>query len=212
MLKIISLESVDSTHKYIKEHLKNKTLMPPCAVVADIQTAGMGSRDNSWDSLEGNFFLSFAIEIKRLPKDLRLESASIYFAYLLKDVLAEFGSSVWLKWPNDFYIKDMKIGGMITNVMGGIVVCGVGINISKAPDMFGVLDIKISKQILLQKYLQKIKKNILWKQVFSKYKLEFYTNHKFFTHNNNQKISLSDAVLQEDGSILCGSERIYSRR
>ena len=52
-------------------------------------------------------FFSFAIKIDELPTDLKLESASIYFAYLLKETLYELGSCVWLKWPNDFYIDDL---------------------------------------------------------------------------------------------------------
>ena len=211
-MKTIYLKSVDSTQIYLKNLIKTKKIQPPCAVVADMQNSGMGSRGNNWKSIDGNLFLSFAISLDKLPKDLKLESASIYFAYLLKESLNELGSKIWLKWPNDFYINDLKIGGMITNIVGNVLICGVGLNLLDAPNGFGVLDIKVSREMVLEKYLQKIKKNISWKQVFSKYKLEFYQNHKFFTHINDLKFSLSEAVLKHDGSILCNGERIYSLR
>jgi len=206
------LKNVDSTQVYLKKLLQNKNLQLPHAVVADMQTNGLGSRDNSWQGMKGNLFLSFAIPLDSLPDDLKIESSSIYFAYILKDVLNNLNSLVWLKWPNDFYINDFKIGGMITNVVGTTLVCGIGLNLVSSPYEFTILDIKISKDKLLKEYFKKIEKKLLWKQVFSKYKLEFYRNKKFYTHNKSLKISMDNASLQEDGSIIINGERIYSLR
>lgn len=211
-MQILSLDSVDSTQKYLKELIKEKKVPLPYAVVAKTQTDGVGSRDNSWTGMDGNLFLSFAFSLKDLPKDLKLESASIYFSYILKDVLSEFNSNVWIKWPNDFYIEDKKIGGMITNIVQDSLVCGVGLNIVTAPDNFAKLDIKISIDKLLNKYFESVENNLSWKQVFSKFKLEFYRNQNFFTHNKNLRISLEEASLQDDGSIIINGQRIYSLR
>jgi len=211
-LQICYLESIDSTQKHLKELLKDKRAIPPYAVVGDMQTDGIGSRDNVWTGYKGNLFLSFAIHLDSLTNDLKLESASIYFAYILKDTLSDFGSDVWLKWPNDFYINDKKIGGMITNVIGDTIICGVGINMLYAPEGFATLDIKIDRELLLEQYFKNIKKTTSWKQVFSKYELEFYKNQNFFTHNNNLRVSLKNVSLQEDGSIVIDGERIYSLR
>jgi len=203
---------VSSTQIYLKELLRGEKLQPPCAVVADIQTDGIGSRDNKWNSSCGNLFLSFAVCIDELPKDLKLESASIYFAYILKETLNEFGSSVWLKWPNDFYIDSTKAGGMITNIVSNVMVCGVGLNLVSSPKGFATLDIEVSRDRLLKHYFQKIEKKISWKQVFRKYKLEFQKNELFFTHKDDLKISLNGVSLQSDGSVLSNGERIYSLR
>jgi len=206
------LKKIDSTQTYLKNLLKEKKVNAPHLVLADIQTNGIGSRNNLWTGIEGNLFLSFAISLSELPKDIKLESCSIYYAYLLKDILNNLNSSVWLKWPNDFYIKDKKIGGLITNISGKNLVCGVGLNLLSAPDTFGKLDINISKYKLLELYIQNIEKKYLWKQVFSKYKLEFYRNKDFYTHDDNIKISLDTATLQDDGSIIINGKRIYSLR
>ena len=212
LLKIHYLKSVDSTQLYLKEKLQKDLLRAPCAVYTHSQTSGVGSRDNSWRGIDGNLFLSFALPIKSLPKDLPLESSSIYFSYLLKEVFAELGSQVWIKWPNDFYIQDKKAGGMITNIVADTLLCGVGINLVDTPDGFAKLDVSIDTKEVLEKYFKKIEKNFSWKQVFSKYKLEFYKNQNFSTHKNNLRISLQDAVLQEDGSVMINGERIYSLR
>jgi len=211
-LQILLLDEVDSTQLYLKKALTQKKLTPPCGVLAKIQTAGVGSRENSWIGLEGNFFFSFALNLDDLAQDLKLESASIYFAYLLREVLEDFGSKVWLKWPNDFYVEDKKIGGMITNIVGNSLVCGVGINLVKNPNSFAKLDITLSKEKLLGAYVEKIEKRVLWKQVFSKYKLEFQKSKTYTTHAKEHTIALRDAILNDDGSITSNGERVYSLR
>lgn len=211
-LKILFHKTLPSTQLYLKEQLKLKQLQAPVAVVADIQTQGVGSRNNEWISKEGNLFLSFALPLAELPNDLKLESASIYFAYILKETLTAFGSNVILKWPNDFYIDSKKIGGMITTVVGDTLICGVGINMRDGGKEFAALDVKIDKNHLLELYFQNLEKKVLWKQVFSKYKLEFYRNQNFFTHSNGVKVSLGDAIVNDDGSLNINGERIYSLR
>ncbi len=211
-MQILSLDIVDSTQKYLKELVKLNSISLPYAVMANIQTDGVGSRDNIWNSCFGNLFLSFAIPLKNLPPDLKLESASIYFSYILKETLEELGSSVWLKWPNDFYINSEKIGGMITNLVEETLICGVGINLVLAPSGFEKLDIVVDRDSLVKCYFKNIEKKSLWKQVFSKYEIEFYKNKNFYTHSKTLVFSLRDATLESDGSIVINGERIYSRR
>lgn len=211
-MQILYLESVDSTQKYLKELIHEGKISLPYAVVANSQTAGVGSRENSWIGVKDNLFLSFAISLEQLPKDLKLESASIYFSYILKETLREFGSEVWLKWPNDFYVKNQKVGGMITNLLKESLVCGVGLNIAKAPDNFTKLDVDLHRDELIKSYFINIEKKSSWKQVFSKYKLEFYRNQNFHTHSKNLRISLEGASLQSDGAVVVNGERIYSLR
>ena len=211
-MKIFYLESIDSTQIYLKKLLRDKKVQAPCAVCAKMQTQGVGSRDNSWIDMEGNLFLSFALSIEALPQDLKLESASLYFSQLLKDTLESLGSKVWLKWPNDFYIEDSKVGGMITNITSNTLICGVGLNLLTSTQNFSKIDIEVDINNLLKLYFENIEKKSSWKQVFSKYELEFYRNQNFFTHNNNLKISLGNAILQCDGSIISNGERIYSLR
>jgi len=212
VLKIIYLKKVPSTQLYLKKLIQNREEKAPIAVVADEQTQGIGSRGNSWISQKGNLFLSFATALNDLPKDLRLESASIYFAYILKDTLNSFGSSVFLKWPNDFYLKDKKVGGMITTIVDDCLVCGVGLNIGSEAENFVKLDINIEREQLLKSYFNNLDKNLFWKQVFSNYKLEFYKNKNLFTHKDELKVSLSSVELEDDGSLSIDGERIYSRR
>jgi len=211
-LQIRWLDEVDSTQRYLLDALRSNRLLAPIAVTATRQSAGQGSRGNGWQGIEGNLFVSFALKRTSLPVDLRLESCSLYFSYLLKETLSDKGSNVWLKWPNDLYLEDKKIGGVVTNLVGDDLVCGIGLNLLFAPIGFGVLDINIERQMLLEDYFSKLEESISWKQIFSKYALEFGRNRDVFTHNNEKKISLKDAKLLHDGSIECDGERMFSLR
>jgi len=212
-LQILLLEEVTSTQEWLKSAYKANKITPPFAIYAKRQTKGIGSRGNSWIGKEGNLFLSFIIKQDDLPKDLPRESVSIYFAYLLKEVLQKEGSCCWIKWPNDFYIDDKKIGGMITTLVGDALICGVGLNLVDAPDEFGIIDIEISATEVVKLFIKNIEKKATWKQVFSKYSVEFYKNRSFYTHkNSSQKVSMQGAILNEDGSLTINGERIYSLR
>ena len=211
-MQIFWFDELGSTQTYLKEKLSSGELSSPVAVAALNQHNGLGSRGNSWIGLEGNLFFSFAISRDDLPDDLSLESSSIYFSYILKECLEEEKSMVWLKWPNDFYIENLKIGGTITFLRENDLICGIGLNLLESPDGFTHLDIKIDKKELLNKFFKKIEKKPLWKQIFSKFEIEFALSKKYNTHFRDNTISLEDASLNEDGSLNVNGQRIYSLR
>ena len=211
-MNIIELEEVDSTQKYLREYINKNGYTELTVVMTSNQTNGIGSRGNSWDGKKGNLFFSFVIGKNDLPSDLPLQSASIYFSYILKIILKENKSKVWLKWPNDFYMNNKKIGGTITSVNKDLVFCGIGLNLEKVSDEFGNLDIDIDNKKVIKLYFEKITNYPLWKDIFSQYKVEFQLSKKFQTTFQNQKTSLSKAILNEDGSIDVDGEKVYSLR
>jgi len=211
-LEIIYLNEVDSTHTYLKNYIKNNSYKSPIAVVTQNQTDGIGSRSNSWEGLKGNLFFSFAIDKLMLPSDLPIQSSSIYFSYILRDVLESVGSKIWLKWPNDFYIENKKIGGTITNLSNNIFFCGIGLNLKYVNNNFGYLDIEFDIKKYLNLYFDKLESKISWKQIFSKYSLEFEKSRQMETTINNQKKSLEHSILNGDGSIFIDNKKVFSLR
>jgi len=209
---MIFLDSVESTHTYLRDRIKKIGYTHPLFVITQNQTNGLGSRDNSWDGDSGNLFFSFVIEKKLLPSDLPLQSASIYFSYLLKEILCDSGSKVCLKWPNDFYINEKKVGGTITNFSNGLYYCGIGLNLKSSQMNYGYLDISVDINSLLESYSSSILKNYTWKQIFSKYTIEFTNNKQYKTTIDNKKVSLRDAVLNDDGSITIENKKVFSLR
>jgi len=211
-MKTIRLDKVDSTHTYLKEYIKTNGFTQSLCIVSNEQTAGIGSRGNSWSGIKGNLFFSFAISKQNLPEDLAIQSASIYFSFLLKKILEEKGSKVWLKWPNDFYVDDKKIGGTITTLSNNIVMCGIGLNLNFVSDEYGCLDIKTDINNLLDDYLINIEKKFFWRDIFREYVIEFQLSKKFYATINGNKVSLEQALLNQDGSIEINNEKVFSLR
>jgi len=201
-----------STQNYLVKKIEEGSLQAPLAVIAKEQNAGIGSRNNEWRGGEGNFFASIAIQIDELPSDLPLASASIYFSFIMKKTLENMGEKVWLKWPNDFYVNDAKVGGTITKKIQNTLVCGIGINLKKSQNGYSSLQSDISAENLLNKYLESLCKFPKWKQVFSEYEIEFELSRKFSVHIESYEKSLVDAYLCGDGSLLIGGKRVYSLR
>lgn len=207
-MKILHFKELSSTQTYLLDALKNNLVASPICVVANRQTAGIGSRGNVWREVDEALTFSFALPISSLPMDLPLQSASIFFGFIFKEVLKEF--DVWLKWPNDLYIKKFKVGGVMANMCKNNIVCGIGLNIKA--ENFNYLEGKVSKTATLEEFFEKIEKNHKWKEVFSKYALEFSRNFDFSFHFENKKTSLRDAILLPDGGICLHGKNIYSFR
>ena len=211
-MEVKLFKTLPSTQTYLVEALKKNILDAPVAVLTLEQSSGVGSRDNEWSGGKGNFFASVAIKLEDLPKDLPLSSASIYFSFIMKQILLELGENIWLKWPNDFYKNDEKVGGTITKKVNDTLVCGIGINLKKSQNGYSALRSDISPQVLLEKYLLALEKFPKWKQIFSEFEVEFELSRKFSVHIENYQTSLGDAELCDDGSLIIRGEKVYSLR
>ncbi len=211
-MEIRWFDVLDSTQKRLIEAIKAKRVQPPIVYATTHQRAGIGSRGNGWIGQKGNLFFSFALRIKDLPSDLPLQSAALYFMFLFKEILARKGSRVWLKWPNDLYIDHKKCGGCVTHKIGQTLICGIGLNSYIAPESFGVLDTQIDHQELLKEYCDLLVSQISWKQIFSKYEIEFQKSRGYTTHIGDQIVTLQEASLAEDGALILKGERIYTPR
>ena len=211
-MEIKYLESVSSTHTYLKEYIKTNGYKNSLCVVTRNQTLGIGSRGNSWIGVDGNLFFSFVIKKSYLPNDLQIQSASIYFSFILKLLLKELGSKVWLKWPNDFYIDSSKIGGTITSISGDLVYCGIGLNLISVSKEFAKLDIEVNVEKLLENYFIKIENQILWEDILKEYMVEFQLSKKLHANINNEQVPLTNASLNKDGSININNKKVFSLR
>ncbi|MBN2768759.1 MAG: biotin--[acetyl-CoA-carboxylase] ligase [Campylobacterales bacterium] len=212
-MEILSFDSLESTQNYLIDAVTKGELKPPIAVIAKEQSSGVGSRDNEWIGVVGNLFFSFALALETLPKDLKIESASLYFSFIMKELLSRYRDDIYMKWPNDIYIHNQKIGGTITKKIEKNLICGIGINIIKSPNStYGCLEVAIDPLNILQEYIKELKKMPSWKQIFIKYQIEFEKYKNSYVHINNYQKSLSSAQLCEDGSIIINKKRMYSLR
>lgn len=192
-----------STNKTKKiSQVKSKDI----CIIAQNQRAGIGSRGSSWENAKDSLMFSFTFSYP--PKDLPKQSFAIYLGFVFKEVLSSLGSRVWLKYPNDLYVENSKVGGVLVEIYGNHIICGIGLNLQSVN--FGSLDITPDKYEVLEKYFKILQKPPTWKQIFRKYRLEFYRNFSFCFHFQGEQVSLKEAILREDGALEVGGRIIYN--
>ncbi len=104
------------------------------AVLADVQTAGRGSRGRAWMSPPGNLNLSVLLR----PAMARVEPGrwALLAALSLYDALRPYADGLLLKWPNDVLLHGVKLAGVLIDSQPGetgFVVIGMGANVATAP-------------------------------------------------------------------------------
>ena len=129
------LETVGSTNDWAKDWIRTATAATetPFWVGAERQTAGRGRGDHTWAAWNGA--LTFSL-IARW-RDFRLtrrESAelSLRVADAVASTAREFAptAEIWVKPPNDVYVRDRKLSGiLIESPNAEFVVVGVGVNV-----------------------------------------------------------------------------------
>lgn len=116
--QILRLESVTSTQDVARE------LPIGSIVVADHQSAGRGRLERRWEAPPGTALLaSFVLR----PAPLLSLAAGVAAAEAC-------GDDVRLKWPNDLLLHDRKLGGILVEATPQKAICGIGINLSWAPE------------------------------------------------------------------------------
>lgn len=105
-------------------------------VLADEQTAGRGRLGRAWQSAPGRGIWLTLVERPRDPR--AVDVLSIRLGIAAAAVLDRFaGSPVRLKWPNDLYVGDRKLAGILVEARwrdGRVdwVAIGFGLNVAPA--------------------------------------------------------------------------------
>ncbi|MCH9047631.1 MAG: bifunctional biotin--[acetyl-CoA-carboxylase] ligase/biotin operon repressor BirA [Proteobacteria bacterium] len=130
--KLEIFEEIDSTNKYLLEspEISDKHAS---VILAEYQTQGRGRRGNSWISPFGSgISLSIAWHFEQPVESLTCLSLAAGSAVIR--VLTTMGfDGVGLKWPNDIFFQEKKLGGLLIEMKGETagpcdVVIGLGLN------------------------------------------------------------------------------------
>ncbi|MCX0499349.1 bifunctional biotin--[acetyl-CoA-carboxylase] ligase/biotin operon repressor BirA [Erwinia billingiae] len=129
---------IDSTNQYLLERMDS--LQSGDACVAEYQQAGRGRRGRQWFSPFGsNLYLSLYWRLDQGP--MAAMGLSLVIGIVIAEVLQSLGAKdVRVKWPNDLYLNDRKLAGILVELIGKTgdaaqLVIGAGINLAmRSPD------------------------------------------------------------------------------
>ena len=135
--KIIKLDNINSTNEFATNLVK-KDETEGTVVWANFQTNGKGQKGNVWESEDGKN-LTFSIilypfRIEPSQQFLLNKAISLGIIDFLKTKIDK--SLVKIKWPNDIYVGNHKIAGVLieneilgVNLQSSIV--GIGLNVNQ---------------------------------------------------------------------------------
>ena len=130
-MEIIELEETASTNSWLAARARESS--EGLTVLCRRQTAGRGQRGNSWESEPGkNITMSLLLKPAELhPSRQFLVSQAVSVAIVT--VLSRYlpGHEVCIKWPNDIYVSDRKICGILTQSGINHCIVGMGINVNQ---------------------------------------------------------------------------------
>ncbi len=132
----IVLSETDSTNNYANRLITAGKAVEGAVVLSHFQQKGRGQRGNSWESTFGENMLATIILFPRfLPAGSQFYLSKIT-SLALVDWLKPKVNGVSIKWPNDIYVENGKIAGILieTSIQGNYfhsAVIGIGLNLNQ---------------------------------------------------------------------------------
>ena len=133
---ILNVDKISSSQTYLIELSKQKELREGIVVNALSQFNGKGQFENKWESERGKN-LTFSLLLKPCflnPSEQFLITQVLSLA--ICDVISKYTEDVSIKWPNDIYVGQKKICGILVynQLLGSYfenAFCGIGLNVNQ---------------------------------------------------------------------------------
>ena len=133
---IVRLDEVDSTNNYANRQIRENAPEEGTVFLALDQTAGRGQQKNTWESAPGE---NLVFSIVLVPEFLEIRDQFMLSKVVslgIYNALNKYVSDLKIKWPNDIYVGNKKLGGILieNSIMNASLknsVVGIGINVNQ---------------------------------------------------------------------------------
>ena len=212
----IFLPEIASTQKYAISAINSGDILQNSIIYTKNQTNGIGRSGSKWHSAMGNLAVSFVI-LQENSSEIALASIKAGLSVAKSLEVLGISNKVTLKWPNDIFCNNQKIGGIIVNIeqKDNIKYCiiGIGLNLISHPE--AEMPYPISN--ILKEFGVKITPNEIISQVAQQLPLyleknEVIDEYKKIAFGFGEKIQLQDGrlgILQDftqNGSAVAALE------
>ena len=232
--EVIHIDETDSTNHWLRSFVSKECRREgennSIVVMAEYQTAGKGCGTNTWESERGkNLTFSMLIHPEEIPANEQFRITQVA-SVAMCETLKQYGcKEVSIKWPNDIYVGDKKICGMlIENCLQGSMmkdcIIGIGLNVnqrtfrSDAPNpasIYQLMGRETDLEALLKAYLDAFDAAYHSNTTCFTYKEMLYRKGKESLYKD--KTTSFPATLTDvlpDGRLLLvdqqGQERLYA--
>ncbi len=130
------IKDLPSTNTYLSEMLRKKKPAEGLVVHTNFQSAGKGQKGNRWESQDGKNLLFSIILYPDIIRPTEHFLISMAVSLGIYDLLIEIVPDCRIKWPNDIFADDGKIGGILieNSIRDGLIkntVAGIGLNVNQ---------------------------------------------------------------------------------
>ncbi|HNR42333.1 MAG TPA: biotin--[acetyl-CoA-carboxylase] ligase [Bacteroidales bacterium] len=182
--KIIFIRNISSTNTFASGLLKKDPVPAEGTVIyTDYQTAGRGQRENKWESEAGKNILCSIILFPGMvaPEDQYVISMTISLG--IYDFISEKVHGCKIKWPNDIYVGDSKIAGVLieNSILDGKIgssIAGIGLNLNQTRFISGAPNPVSLKMLTGEEYDPEICLKQLIKNLDKSYKQLLAADHE----------------------------------
>ena len=200
----LHFQEIDSTNTYLKNTYK--LLSNFTFVSADYQSHGKGRNDRTWTSEPGeNLMFSFLIKDENLIKQSPIisllsavEVAKVIETYKIKGVS--------IKWPNDVFINDKKVCGILAEGQLPLyMVVGIGINVNQKSFPEGLrrpatsLSLECHKDISVEELKEKLFSQIVnsLSNLDLNASLDYFRNHNYLLNKRVRVLVNNETFIGE---------------
>lgn len=218
--QINTFDSLSSTNDKLPELMNGKCVEGTVAVTKK-QTSGRGQQNSSWESENGkNLLFSIAL-CPTFLKTGNMFYLSKVVSLAILDFLKEFGLDACIKWPNDIYIGDKKICGILIeqkiqaeHIQQSYI--GIGVNINQvlfhaAPNPTSI-KLEINRDTDIEEALNKLLQHISFryemlqqgkmKQIDNEYLSKLYRVTGFHTFSSEGERFKAQIVTVKSNGML----------
>lgn len=131
-------ETLESTQSTALDYASKRFLrqnLEPFYIFSDEQIFGKGTREKLWHSPKGNLYVTFGFFLN----ESIMSGFSLWVGLKIRQSLQKFipNLPIKLKWVNDIFLSDRKLGGILINQDNFknyyFVRIGIGLNLTEAP-------------------------------------------------------------------------------
>ena len=222
--QVIHIDETDSTNRWLKENGKIGMV-----VVAEYQTAGRGCGTNSWESERGkNLTFSMQFHPEGIPANEQFhitEVTSVALCETLEHYI--YNNKVEIKWPNDIYVGNKKICGMLieNRLQGNTIkdsIIGIGLNVnqtefrSDAPNPVSLYQLtgkETDKEELLDRFLKAFEAAWLRNITGLTYRERLFRKGKPYLYKDETTCFTASLIdVEADGRLVLQDETGRQRR
>jgi len=230
-IRHLHFDQIDSTNAEAKRQINSGTATDGMVITTDWQTNGVGQYDRPWSSERGqNIMMTLILK----PNDLKAIDQfylNMVVGVALQNIVAQYADTASIKWPNDIYIGDKKVAGILIQnyVQGAYIkssIIGMGINVGQKKwpsDIPNPTSLEIATQqsldrnVLLAEILEAISKEYKWllngsKGIRDRYHMALYQRGGLMTFEiEREEITATIKGIDEIGRLIIDQPEIGDR-